>query len=273
MAPSATSGIAFVSNGSSSQPSFTTVGTAGGGTGLNATPGNSTLLATNASGTLAYRAFSVSEQVFTSSGTYTPTTGMISCKIICLGGGGGGGGAATTGAGQLSQGGGGGSGEYAVGYFSAATVGASQTITIAAAASGGSGTTGGNGGTSSVGSLITAFGGSGGTTNAANAEALAAGGAGGTGGAGGDYRTPGSIGGLAVGTQGNSTNITFTGPGASSQLGSGGSQLIGAAGAGNNAAGYGSGGSGASNFASSGSTRAGGNATKGIIIIEEYIIA
>lgn len=41
------------------------------------TSGNSLLAATNASGVMAMRAFKVNVQTFSSSGTYTPTTGML----------------------------------------------------------------------------------------------------------------------------------------------------------------------------------------------------
>ena len=109
------------------------------------TTANSSLAATNSSGTLAMRALSVVTQVFTGTGTYTPTTGMLYCQVICLGGGGAGGGAASTGATTTAEGGGGGSGEYAVGVFSASTIGASQSVTIGAG--GTAGTAGNNAGT------------------------------------------------------------------------------------------------------------------------------
>ena len=67
--------------------------------------------ATNAAGTLASRAFSIVKQVFTSTGTYTPTTGMLYCDVIVIGGGGAGGGGAITGATTTSLGSGGGGGD------------------------------------------------------------------------------------------------------------------------------------------------------------------
>src|SRR6185503_17666870 len=85
------------------------------------TTANSSLAATNSSGTLAMRALSVVIQTFTANGTYTPTSGMLYCVIEIIGSGGGGGGTASTTGAQIAAAGGGGSGEYARGVFSAAT--------------------------------------------------------------------------------------------------------------------------------------------------------
>jgi hypothetical protein len=232
------------------------------------TTANSKLPATNASGTLAMRAFSVNTQVFTSSGTYTPTSGMLYCKARIVGGGGAGGGAPSTTSGQFSAGTGGGAGEYAEGTFSAATIGSSQTVTIAAAATGVSGAAGNNGGTCSLGALITAFGGTGGPTLAATTAGSGNGGAGGTGGSGGSFRTPGFIGGLAYfGVAGGSG---FGGQGANSQFGSGGAFQVNVTGLAGN--GYGAGGGGVLNGGSQ-SAHTGGAGTAGIIVIDEYVIA
>lgn len=115
--------------------------------------------------TLSSTAFrQVVQRTFSSSATYTPTSGMKFCEIKIVGGGAGSGGAATTGAGQIACGGGGGGGAYSVGVFSAAQIGASISVTIGAAGTPG-GTEdafGGAGGNTSVGSLITAGGGFGG---------------------------------------------------------------------------------------------------------------
>lgn len=112
---------------------------------------------------------SVNTQIFTSSGTYTPTPGMVFCIIECIGGGGGGGGAHVGGVGRSHGANGGGGGTYSRLLATAATIGASQSVSIGAAGAAGisgsgSGTPGdgGNGGTTSVGSLCTAPGGNGG---------------------------------------------------------------------------------------------------------------
>lgn len=232
---------------------------------------SSTINTTNQTRLVTKTQYSTVSQIFTGNGTYTPTTGMVYCQITCIGGGGGGGGAATTGAGQYSLGGGGGAGEYAVGIFSAATVGASQAVTIGALGGGGSGTTGGNGTTTSVGALITAAGGSGGGTGAAGATSAGTAGAGGTGGTGGNYRTPGSYGGSGLGV--NAAAFAYSGVGASSQLGQGATNVLLSSGNGVNAAGYGSGGSGAMNLAGQGATKTGGSGTAGVVVIQEYVLS
>jgi len=102
-------------------------------------------------------------QSFVSSGTYTPTAGMASAVIELQGGGGTGGGATVPSAGNVSLGAPGGSGSYGKWRLTAATIGASQVITIGAAGSAGAGSAGGNGGTTSFGGLLSAPGGVGGS--------------------------------------------------------------------------------------------------------------
>lgn len=236
------------------------------------TTANSALAATNSSGTLAMRLFSVVTQLFTSTGTYTPTAGMLYCKIECLGGGGAGGGAAATGVATSSCGGGGGGGEYASGIFSAATIGASKAVTIGAAGAANSGAAGGNGGNTSVGATnISANGGVGGTSSGALATSNADGGTGGTGGTGGDFRTPGQTGGTGYG---NITAVILTGGyGGSTQYGAGGYCInTGASNQGQPGLGYGAGGGGSSNFTSQGAL-SGGVGIAGVVIITEYVIA
>jgi hypothetical protein len=102
----------------------------------------------------------IKKQVFAASGTYTPSANMLHCIIECVGGGGGGGGSAGT-SGSIYGGGGGGSGAYSRLLATAATIGASQTVTIGAAGTGGA--TGANNGTAggdtSVGTLCIGKGG------------------------------------------------------------------------------------------------------------------
>lgn len=235
------------------------------------TTANSKLPATNSSGTLAMRAFSVVKQVFTATGTYTPTSGMLYCDVICVGGGGAGGGAATTGATTASAGTGGGGGEYAVGVFSAATIGASKAVTIGAGGTGVSGTTGNTGGTSSLSTLITAIGGTGGSTVAAAAAGSASGGAGGTGGTVASYSCPGNRGGTCFFSVGAGTG--YAGMGANSQLGEGGDGGAVNGGPGGAGTGYGAGGGSCLNFVNQAVARTGGAGAPGIIIVTEYVIA
>lgn len=222
------------------------------------------------SGAPTAKAFSVNNQVFASTGTYTPTLGMVYCEVMMLGGGGAGGGAAATGGTTNSIGGGGGAGEYAVGVFSAATIGASQSVTIGAAGVGASGTTGGSGGTTSLGALMTAVGGSGGVTAAAATLGNVAGASGGTGGTGGSYRSNGYAGGFGLWTGAN--QIVISGAGANSQIGMGGANLAGTTATGNAAAIYGAGGGGAIALISQ-TAQTGGAGSKGVVIITEYIIS
>ena len=216
---------------------------------------------------------SVNVQVFTSSNTYTPTSGMLYCVIEVLGGGGAGGGAAGTGVNQHSAGGGGGAGEYAKGLFNAAAIGASQSVTVGAGGTGVSGTTGNNGSTTSVGVLITAAGGIGGETSAVAAtSALGFSGNGGTGGSGGSVRTAGGAGsfGLYLSVTAGGIAFNYGGQGANSQYGAGGEQVAAAPSAGAAALGYGAGGGGGvANSAEAAQT--GGNGSSGIVIITEYI--
>lgn len=218
------------------------------------------------------KVLSVVRQVFTSTGTYTPTAGMVYCDIIAIGGGGAGGGAAATAGNTTSVAGGGGAGEYAQGTFSAATIGASQSVTIGAAGTGNSGATGGNGGNTSVGStLISANGGSGGIAGTAGGNCNANGGAGGTGGTGGDFRTPGQSGSWGYSAASAAVNILTAGYGGSSQYGAGGASTVtGVSNQGAAGLGFGAGGAGSCNFTSQ-TALLGGAGTKGVVIVTEYV--
>jgi hypothetical protein len=99
---------------------------------------------------------------FTSSGTYTPTPGMRSVVVEVQGAGGGSGGIAATSSTEWAMSGGGESGAYAKSYFTAATIGSSQVVTIASGGAGGSsGNNGTTAGYSTFGSLMAAGGGDG----------------------------------------------------------------------------------------------------------------
>lgn len=98
------------------------------------------------------------QQIFSSSGTFTPITTSIAVILTGAGGGGGGGGS-----GHTFSGGGGGGG---VGVFliKNLTIGTPITVTCGAAGSGGAvNSGGGTGGTSTFGSYITCTGGTGGS--------------------------------------------------------------------------------------------------------------
>lgn len=239
---------------------FFAVGVTGGDKGAGS--GNFTGLYDNGNRVITQ----VNLQVFTASGTYTPTTGMQYCEVICVGGGGGGGGVANSSAGNSTGAGGGGSGGFSMSTLSAADVGASKVVTVGAAGSGGTsgGGTGGAGGSTSLGSLVIANGGSGGP--GANDGNGRAGGAGATAGTG-DVALTGATGGRGSG----GVNITFQligGRGAASVFGSGGSESGGHAGIASNV--VGAGGGGAYSIGGNGAF-AGGAGGSGLCIVREFI--
>lgn len=109
-------------------------------------------------------------QVFTASGTYTPTAGTKKIYVELVGGGGGGGGVSATASGSIAVAGGGGGGGFASGWYDApssasVTVGVGGAGGLGLVAGSGGGQTGGSGGASSFGSLVSASGGEGGPGN------------------------------------------------------------------------------------------------------------
>ena len=205
-------------------------------------------------------------QVFTTSGTYTPTVGMRNAFVQMLGGGGAGGGQQTNGS---PGGGGGGGGEFSEGIFSAASIGASQTVTIGAGGTANNGAPGGNGGTTSLGILMSCGGGQGGQISNTSIGTGSLGGVGGTGGTGGQYRCNGNGGGYTA------RSTTFEGGyGANSTFGAGGRPgFYGSSPSNTNEAGFpatGHGAGGGGGWISPGYNEIGGNGSSGLIIITEY---
>lgn len=108
------------------------------------------------------------QQLFTASGTYTPTAGMRFCIVTMLGAGGSG--AKTT---TVNAATGGAAGALSKFKFTAAQIGISKTVTIGAGGAAVSGAGNGNdGGSTSLGALGSAPGGNKGTTGGAQAGAL-----------------------------------------------------------------------------------------------------
>jgi hypothetical protein len=117
-------------------------------------------------------------QVFTASGTYTPTAGKTTFLAFVTGGGGGGGGGGTQ---SGSVGGGGGGGGSGFRLYTSAEMGSSAAITFGAGGAGGAnnagsgfGFTGSTGGTSEIdpsgtGLTLSAYGGAGGGAGAGGA--------------------------------------------------------------------------------------------------------
>jgi len=189
-------------------------------------------------------------QVFTTSGTYTPTAGKTTFLVFATGGGGGGGGGGGSdgGGGDGGNGGGGGGGGTGFRLYTAAEMGANAGITVGGAGGGGAGSnlydgdfTGDNGG-------------AGGNSQCdPSGTGLTLIGYGGGSGGGGGYGYSGGAGGGG----GNSNGyIAITG-----YSGGGGSFW---------AAGTGRGGSGGSGGGSSGNGAAGGAGTAGAVFILEW---
>ncbi len=220
---------------------------------------------------------SVKRQVFTTSGTYTPTAGMLYCDIEVCGGGGGGGGSVATGS-STTAGSGGGGGGYARGIYSAAAIGASQSVTIGAGGTGGVG--GGaatNGGTTSVGALLSATGGGLGiSATIAAVVSIGLGSQPGIG-TGGDYQTAGNGSGGGLGVWISTNTWAFGGFGGGSFFG-GGALVVATTGNigsgpgvnGNAGSLYGGGGGGAVSGANSNAAN-GGAGFAGVVIVTEFI--
>lgn len=210
---------------------------------------------------------SLNPRLFTSSGTYTPSAGTLSCMVECIGGGAAGGGV-TAGVSSVACCSGGGSGGYSKRLLTAAQIAVPITITIGAGGIGVVNGTGGPGGDTSFGSLCIAKGGLGGSASGIQ------------GGAGGD--TVGAVGDIVAGGdpgEGCMLNnnypaingYMFGGAGGSSFLG-GGAQGVTASGGsfdGLNARNYGSGGSGGFVNQVVASVR-GGNGSAGAVIVTEF---
>lgn len=204
----------------------------------------------------------------TASGTYTPSAGLVYAKIELWGGGAGGGGSAAPAASTLAFGGGGGSGEYTCSVVSAATIGASRSITIGTAGSAGTSgnNTGGAGGTTTVSGICSAVGGSGG---AGNSGADTSGGAG-AGGTGGTVSNGFSLAGLSGQPRGSHGAVFPEAAGANAPFGVGQGGFPSSTPLSPNAAtGFAAGGGGAVGW--NGSASAGAAGAPGFAIITEYL--
>lgn len=215
---------------------------------------------------------SVKRQVFTSSGTYTPSTGMLYCDVEVQAAGGGSGGCAATGGNQNASGGGGGGG-YSKKAISAASIGGSQAVTIGAPGTGGSAgaSAGGTGSSTSFGAILSATAGQGGA-GAAAASFVNAGGPGGAG-SSGDFSISGGRG--SPGLFAGNINVAgqflmLGGQGGGSHMGAptnGVPSLTQSVSVTGNS--YGAGAAGASNFNSQAAV-AGAAGGPGIVIVTEY---
>ncbi|KAA5974847.1 MULTISPECIES: hypothetical protein [unclassified Pantoea] len=203
----------------------------------------------------------INVQVFTSSGTYTPTSGTkkIIVEVLGAGGGGGSSSAANTSANGLGTGGGGGG--YAKSYLT--SVPASQSVTV-----GVGGAPASNGGASSFGSIVS----NGGVAGANNLNATYQSGVtqqrGGAGGTASGGNLINARGGTALQALWTSVGNCLSGSGGSSHFAGTTTPVGGAAGAGDSGT-LGNGGSGANSNATT-SVLAGGSGGNGIVIVWEY---
>ena len=211
-------------------------------------------------------------QVFTSSGTWTPTAGTTAVMVEVVGGGGAGGSGDNTIAAAMSTGSGGAGGGYSRRYIDSG-LGATETVTVGAGGSGAAELGGGNGGTSSFGAFCSATGGGGGLGSTDSTGSRIVRGSNGGVGSGGDVNATGG----STEASWSSNNITsglgvVTG-GGDSYLGGGargegfvlGSTTVGGQ------AGFVYGGGGAGAGAGQSQTAiAGGDGADGIVIVWEY---
>jgi len=282
------SGQAMLSAGGASPMTFGTLGVAAGGTGVTSITAHGVAVGAGAGSLVAIAPAAaglflqsqggsadpayadaithIVPQVFPNSATYTPSANLLYAIVYCVGSGGGGGGIANGSAGSRSTSGGGGGGATSVAIVSAASIGASQVVTIGAAGVGGTtgGTAGTAGGSVSLGSLCVAPGGSGGGGGAGGAAG--AGGVAGT----GTFSIPGTSG--VPGLNATITTVALiAGSGGASGLGFGaGGQGIVATATGQAGTIYGGAGAGGvTNNGGGGS--AGGAGAKGVVIIYEYV--
>jgi hypothetical protein len=210
----------------------------------------------------------INVQVFTSTGTYTPTAGTNSVIVEVQAPGGGSGGNVATGSGQNSVNGPGGSGAYAKVRLTSGFSGVTATIGPVGAAGAAGSNAGGAGGTTSFGAIISCPGGGGGAAGVIISAAPTAGALAGAGGATptvssgtvlmsakGQYGTPGLD--LVLST------FIIWGFGGSSFLG------IGSVFAGTTGSGYGWGAVGSFNTQSTAAS-AGAPGGPGVVIVYEY---
>lgn len=201
---------------------------------------------------------------FTVSSTWTKPAGLVAARVTVIGAGGGGGGAAITTAGQCSAGNGGAPGGIAISVIDAATLGATETVTVGAAGAGASGASGTSGGTSSFGTHVVAAGGSGGSFFAASTTNQIGVGTGPANGTTGQILATGTPGGQAFSLP--TPNAARGGLGGSGPFGGGGTAGLNGTGSAGN--GHGAGGGGTANAASQASARTGGAGTGGLVIVE-----
>lgn len=216
-----------------------------------------------------------SVRIYTANDTWTQPAGLKRVKATVVGGGGSGGGAAAPAAGSAAGGSGGGGGGTSIKTIAAASLGATETVTVGA---GGAAATAGNnsgnaGGTSSFGAHCSATGGAAGAGGDDRAEDGFTEGnvdapTGGVG-SGGDLNLKGSPGTMGIAFA--SSNVEGCGGnGGASFLGGGGQGRVTTASSAGVAPGNYGGGSAGGSAGSSGSAAASQAGAAGVVIVEEF---
>ncbi|SAL10643.1 hypothetical protein AWB73_00140 [Caballeronia turbans] len=209
-------------------------------------------------------------QVFSASGTYTPTSGTTSIVVTVQAPGGGSGGVAATSTSQSAVSVAGGSGSYAKVRYTSGFSGATVTIGAVGAAGTAGNNSGGAGGTTSFGSLVSCPGGVGGAGSAALTGVFLPGAPS----AASACTITGGTTEVSIAGTGGSTGIVIS-PGFAQTGGTGGNSPLGHGGqsgsntSGRSGTGYGSGPSGIPIGQSTAAT-AGLAGQPGLIIVEEY---
>lgn len=209
----------------------------------------------------------INTQVFTASGTYTPTPGTSRVKATVVGGGGGGGASNITGAGQAACGVSGGGGGWAIGWVTVNFPNAPVTVGAAGAA-GISQVSDGTSGTASTFSGLTGGGGGGGANGNAAATPTVYGAANGGTGTGGSL-VNGNGSGAANGISASAVAVIAGASGGSLYGGSVGFGTVSGSAPGRAGGAPGAGGCGAAG-AQNAAAQPGGAGAGGIVIIEEY---
>lgn len=200
--------------------------------------------------------------------TYTRNAALMFAIVEAIGGGGGGGGANNPTAGLVGIGAPGSSGSYGKSYFSSATIGASQAVSVGTLGAGGSGSLGGSGATTSFGALLSCPGGPGGAVLNNQTPPIVFAGTSAAGATGANLVSSPSAAGLFTTAISTTVSSLWGGAGGGNFFGPGSPQVGGNAN-GTNATAPGGGGSGVA-LVNGGGTATGGSGAAGLLIVWEY---